>query len=207
MDNQAEEWGNGVPQDVGRLINTISHQLKRQMWVPHVIDIQVHMIRAEEENDSLTNMQRHILHYILFQSLKKEIYQKDVEQEFQIRRSTATGTLQLLEKNGFITREAVEWDARLKKITPTSKAEGVRERILENIRYMEELLVWDIDPEKLKICLEVLEKMSLNLSQNEKPSDEQRNAGTETDAGGKASEDLSGNYNNKEKGEENKDHE
>ena len=194
MDNQAEEWGNGVPQDVGRLINTISHQLKRQMC-------------AEEENDSLTNMQRHILHYILFQSLKKEIYQKDVVQEFQIRRSTATGTLQLLEKNGFITREAVEWDARLKKITPTSKAEGVRERILENIRYMEELLVWDIDPEKLKICLEVLEKMSLNLSQNEKPSDEQRNAGTETDAGGKASEDLSGNYNNKEKGEENKDHE
>lgn len=72
---------------------------------------------------------------------------------------------------------------------------------------MEELLVWDIDPEKLKICLEVLEKMSLNLSQNEKPSDEQRNAGTEADAGGKASEDLSGNYNNKEKGEENKDHE
>ncbi len=43
MDNQAEEWGNGVPQDVGRLINTISHQLKRQMC-------------AEEENDSLTNM-------------------------------------------------------------------------------------------------------------------------------------------------------
>ena len=58
MDNQAEERGNGVPQDVGRLINTISHQLKRQMC-------------AEEENDSLTNMQRHILHYILFQSLKK----------------------------------------------------------------------------------------------------------------------------------------
>ena len=78
--------------DVGRLINTISHQLKRQMCV-------------QEEEDSLTtNMQRLVLHYILFQSLQRDIYQKDVEKEFQIRRSTATGTLQILEKNGFITR-------------------------------------------------------------------------------------------------------
>ena len=94
MDNQAEERGNGVPQDVGRLINTISHQLKRRMCI-------------QEEEDSLTtNMQRLVLHYILFESLKRDIYQKDVEKEFQIRRSTATGTLQILEKNGFINRTA-----------------------------------------------------------------------------------------------------
>ena len=85
--------------DVGRLINTLSHQLKRQMCV-------------QEEEDSLTtNMQRLVLHYILFQSLQRDIYQKDVEKEFQIRRSTATGTLQILEKNGFITREPVKQDA------------------------------------------------------------------------------------------------
>ena len=72
--------------DVGRLINTISHQLKRRMCI-------------QEEEDSLTtNMQRLVLHYILFESLKRDIYQKDVEKEFQIRRSTATGTLQILEK-------------------------------------------------------------------------------------------------------------
>ena len=81
-----------------------------------------------------------VLHYILFQSLKKDIYQKDIEKEFQIRRSTATGILQLLEKNGFVIRETVEWDARLKKLVPTAKAEGVREEILSNIRYMETIL-------------------------------------------------------------------
>ena len=109
--------------DVGRLINTLSHQLKRQMCV-------------QEEEDSLTtNMQRLVLHYILFQSLQRDIYQKDVEKEFQIRRSTATGTLQILEKNGFITREPVKQDARLKKLMPTEKAKGVRQHILDNIRY------------------------------------------------------------------------
>lgn len=141
--------------DVGRLINTLSHQLKRQMC-------------AHESEDSLTNMQRHVLHYILFQSLQHDIYQKDLEKEFQIRRSTASGTLQLLEKNGFIRREAVERDARLKKIVPTDKARGVREHILGNIRYMESTLRRGIPEKKLKVCMEVLEQMSANLTENEK---------------------------------------
>lgn len=145
---------------MGRLINKLSHQLKRQMCI-------------QEEEDSLTtNMQRLMLHYILFESLKREIYQKDVEKEFQIRRSTATGTLQILEKNGFITRKPVEKDARLKKLVPTAKAEGVREHILENIRYIEELLVGNIPEEKLAVCREVLKQMSENLSVNEKMREE-----------------------------------
>ncbi len=71
--------------DVGKIINRISHQLKRRM-------------NCHEEEDSLTNMQRHVLHYILLQSMSRDIYQKDVEAEFQIRRSTATGILQLFGK-------------------------------------------------------------------------------------------------------------
>ena len=47
--------------DVGRLINTISHQLKRRMSIP------------EEEDSLRTNMQRLVLHYILFESLKRDI--------------------------------------------------------------------------------------------------------------------------------------
>ena len=146
--------------DVGRLINTLSHQLKRQMCV-------------QEEEDSLTtNMQRLVLHYILFQSLQRDIYQKDVEKEFQIRRSTATGTLQILEKNGFITREPVKQDARLKKLMPTEKAKAVRQHILDNIRYVEELLAKDIPEEKLTVCREVLMQMSENLSGDEKRREE-----------------------------------
>ena len=146
--------------DVGRLINTISHQLKRRMSIP------------EEEDSLRTNMQRLVLHYILFESLKRDIYQKDVEKEFQIRRSTATGTLQILEKNGFITRDPVKEDARLKKLTPTDKAKGVRQHILDNIRYVEGLLAGEIPEEKLTVCREVLQQMSENLSCDEKRREE-----------------------------------
>lgn len=140
---------------VGRLINTISHQLKRNTC-------------SHEEEDDLTNIQRHILHYILFQSLKGDVYQKDVEREFQIRRSTVTGIVQLLEKKGFITRESVEWDARLKKVVPTQKAEEVRQHIIVNIEQTEKMLKRGISEEELEVCLDVLERMSENLSGNEK---------------------------------------
>ena len=128
-----------------------------------------------EEESGLTNMQKRVLHHILFQSLRKDIYQKDIEKEFQIRRSTATGILQLLEKNGFVVRESVEWDARLKKIVPTEKAEGVREEILSNIRYMEKILKQGISKQDMETCRKVLEQMSENLSGNEKKSKGEEN--------------------------------
>ena len=141
--------------DVGRLINMISHQLKRQMCF-------------HEEESELTNMQKRVLHHILFQSLRKDIYQKDIEKEFKIRRSTASGILRLLEKNGFVARENVEWDARLKKLVPTEKAEGVREEILSNIRYVEKILRQGISDQDMETCRRVLEQISANLSGNEK---------------------------------------
>lgn len=98
---------------MGRLIQMLSHQMKRKNCIVTMID-----------GDSLTVMQKHILKFILLETLHREIYQKDIEEEFQIRKSTVTGILQLMEKNGFIYRESVEKDARLKRIVPTKKAEA-----------------------------------------------------------------------------------
>lgn len=147
--------GHDCTHDVGRLINTLSHQLKRQISFP-------------EEESSLTNIQRLVLNYILFHVLKGDVYQKDIEREFQIRRSTATATLQLLERKGFICRETAEWDARFKKLIPTEKTEKLREQIISNTQYMENLLKTGIPEEDLQVCLRVLERMSENLSGNEK---------------------------------------
>ena len=141
--------------DAGKLINMISHQMKRQNCFP-------------EKESGLTNMQRLVLHYILFQAPLGDIYQKDIEKAFQIRRSSATGILQLLEKNGFIYRETVEWDARLKKLLPTQKALELKEQIIAHIQYMEAMLRRGIPEADLKICLQVLEQMSANLSGGEK---------------------------------------
>nr|WP_317282236.1 MarR family winged helix-turn-helix transcriptional regulator [uncultured Sellimonas sp.] len=136
---------------IGRIIHMISHQLKRQGT-------------SHEEITRLTPMQKHILTYIVFESTKQELYQKDIEEEFQIRRSTASGILQLMEKNGFIVRESVEKDARLKRILPTEKAEKLRMQILNNIRESEKKMKSGIPEKEIEICLSVLRRILKNIS-------------------------------------------
>lgn len=140
--------------EVGRMINSLSHQLKRQMCIL-------------EEESGLTNMQSLVLHYIAFQTVERDLYQKDVEKAFQIRRSTATGILQFLEKEGYIYRESVDRDARLKKIVPTEKTVELHGHIISNIRHMERILQEGIPEEDLEVCVRVLEQMSANLAGNE----------------------------------------
>ena len=85
--------------------------------------------------------------------------------------------LQLLEKNGFIQRESVKQDARLKKIIPTKKAEAIRSVIQENINEMETQLREGISDTDFTIGMDVLRQMLYNLSKNENKM-ESSNIGT-----------------------------
>ena len=80
---------------MGKLIHMLSHEMKRNQPIDKVI-------KAD-----LTIMQKHILKFILLETMHKDLYQKDIEEEFQIRKSTVTGYVQLMEKNGYLTRESV----------------------------------------------------------------------------------------------------
>lgn len=141
--------------NVGKLIHILSHHLRRQNTIA-------------QKDIVLTHMQRHVLQYILLQSMKRDIYQKDIEKEFQIRKSTASGILQLMEKNGYILRVSDPQDSRLKKIVLTPSAEALKEGVLENIRRTERKLTQDIPAEELDQCKRVLQKMLSNLIQNER---------------------------------------
>ena len=139
---------------VVRVVHMLSHQLKRRGTMPEV-------------EMGLTPMQKHILTFILFETMERDLYQRDIEEEFCIRRSTASGILQLMEKNGFIYRKSVAKDARLKQIIPTEKAEKLGMDILANIQEMEKKLTTGIPKEDLEVCLRVLQKMICNLSDEE----------------------------------------
>ena len=117
-----------------------------------------------EMETGLTPMQKHILTFILFETMERDLYQRDIEEEFRIRRSTASGILKLMEKNGFIYRKSVARDARLKQIVPTEKAEKFRMDILMNIKETERRLTEGISKPDLEVCLKVLRHMLLNLS-------------------------------------------
>ena len=122
---------------VGRIIHMLSHQLKRRGTMPEV-------------EMGLTPMQKHVLTFILFETMERDLYQRDIEEEFRIRRSTASGILQLMEKNGFLLREPVAYDARLKKLVLTPKALAVHEGVISRIRATEARITKDVTPEELE---------------------------------------------------------
>ena len=57
-----------------------------------------------DEKAGITRMQAWIIGY-LYRNSGQDIFQKDLEAEFQIARSTASGILQVMEKKNLITRQ------------------------------------------------------------------------------------------------------
>lgn len=136
--------------DAGRVIGMLSNQIKRQLDGIII-------------NDTLTGMQGRFLHFILTRSDVQDLFQRDLEEEFNLRRSTATGILQLMEKGGLLYRESVDYDARLKKIVVTPKGKQRKAQVEESIRALEERLQRGISEEDMSVFYRVMEQMSRNL--------------------------------------------
>ncbi len=107
----------------------------------------------------------HILFY-LYKNRKNDIYQKDIEDAFSIRRSTATGVLQRMEKNGLIIRSSCNFDARLKTISLTDKALALLQRIDESLDETETIVRKDISQSDLDIFFKVIKKMIGNMEEH-----------------------------------------
>lgn len=115
--------------------------------------------------DKLTGTHGRALGY-LHRNRDRDIFQKDFEQEFNIRRSTASSILSLMEKNGLIKRESVEYDARLKKITLTEKAVEIQKLVDASFDRFEEMLGKGIDEAELEVFLKVLDKIRANIERS-----------------------------------------
>ena len=70
----------------------------------------------------LTGTQMLIIEYLASFAQNKSIYQKDIEHEFNIRKSTATNVLRLMAEKGLITKKVDQHDTRFKAIILTEKA-------------------------------------------------------------------------------------
>ncbi|MBQ1243233.1 MAG: MarR family transcriptional regulator [Clostridia bacterium] len=116
----------------------------------------------KEYIDKLTGTHGWALGY-LHRNRDRDIFQKDFEKEFDIRRSTASHILSLMEENGMITRESVPYDARLKKIVLTEKAMNIEEEVMQFFDKLEQEFEKNITKEELEIFYSVLDKINDNI--------------------------------------------
>ena len=98
-------------------------------------------------------------------SEKKEIFQRDIEAEFYIARSTVTCLVKQMEQKGYIARVAVERDCRLKRLCLLEKGEKLHECFLQNIDNVEKKVREGIDEEELQTFFKVAKQIRENLEQ------------------------------------------
>ncbi len=134
----------------GKKINQISNRLRRRS-------------RAIQETIGISGAQGNILNYILVESQNRSVYQKDIEEEFGLRPSTATEALKSLEKNELIRREPDPEDGRYKKIVFTEKAEQIEVVLRSEIEESEEILLRGVTEKEQQEFLRIAEKMLQNL--------------------------------------------
>ena len=146
---------------IGLEIRKLNHEMNRNL------ELQV----KAEGIDEVTLMHGWIMRY-LYENREKEIYQKDIEKHFSIGRSTVTSIIQLMEKKGFIERQAVQSDARLKKVLLTEKGEKTHETIEALIIQLNQNMMEGIEPEELQTFLEVLSKIRQNIERKRKEKKE-----------------------------------
>ena len=100
-----------MEKNIGRLVKKASNQLGREF-------------DQFAKPFDLTGMQMSIIDFISY-GLKEEYFQQDIEQEFNIQRSTTTVLLQRMEKKELIYRQVSQKDARQKSVHLTQKAQDL----------------------------------------------------------------------------------
>lgn len=135
---------------VGKKINILSHKIKRRIG----------KVALEY---GISSMQAKILGFIYINSYNRDIFQKTIEEEFDIRRSSVTSVLTLMEKNELIKRVSVSEDARLKKIILTEKGIEVNKLVYKEIVEIEKIISNSLKDEELDMFIDVLDKLIKNM--------------------------------------------
>ena len=136
--------------EAGKIINCISNRLRNRSQAVHM-------------ELGIGSAQGKVLNYILVESENHPVYQKEIEEEFGLRPSTATETLKNLEQAELICRVPESEDGRYKKIVFTEQARKIEHILRKEIMESEELLLQGITEEERKEFLRIAEKMLRNL--------------------------------------------
>lgn len=138
--------------EIGYQIRTLSNLLKRKVFEYAPLP----------DRFGLTGMQARIVAY-LYENREMAIYQKDIEERFSIRRSTASRFLKALEEKEILERKTADFDGRLKKLSLTPHALAQHEKIAEKIQMIEQQAASGLTEEEIKQFIAIAEKIKQNL--------------------------------------------
>ena len=108
--------------------------------------------------EQATPMHGWIIEY-LYRHREEPVFQRDIEQEFSITRSTVTNILQLMERKGYIRRLSVPQDARLKQLVLTEEGIQRHEKTLLSLHQTDDYVAGLLTEEENAELLRLLNKL------------------------------------------------
>lgn len=140
--------------DIGFAVRRLSNAIKRD---------------ADKSKDSLgieriKGINGWAINYF-YENRGNDIFQRDFEQKFSIRPSTASRMLKTMERKGFIERISVENDARLKKIVLTEKATEQHKLILADIKRRENKLRQGLTEKEIQQFFDIIHRITANMEE------------------------------------------
>lgn len=137
--------------DIGKSLKKINNLIKRDC--------------AKVPARNVNRLRGWILEYLTANE-GRDVYQRDLETELCVRRSTITEVLNNMERDGLVRRASVGTDKRLKKITLTEKSEEFRLAFKQRIDHIESVMSEGIDAQDLELFKRVIEKITNNLEKH-----------------------------------------
>lgn len=132
----------------------------------HRLDVRASRILCQELSacglDELSGTNGRIIRF-LNENEDHDVYQRDVEKEFGITRSTASRVITLMEEKGLVVRSGVSHDARLKKLTLTEQAKGYGDIMHRHAENMSRRLLEGFTKEETDQLRQYIERMQKNL--------------------------------------------
>ncbi|CDM70206.1 Transcriptional regulator, MarR family [Clostridium bornimense] len=137
---------------IGKEIDILSNKFKR-------------VINHKISKYGVTGIQGKIIGFIKFESVKRDVFQKDIEEEFDIRRSSVTSVITLLEKKGYVRRVSVLKDARLKKLVLTEKGLELHSKVHNDIDDFENYVKDELTEDEMNLFIDILNRVNKRIEE------------------------------------------
>ncbi len=147
--------------------NKLCFEVKR---LGHAIERSIRNDMSRQGFDDMTNMHGWILGY-LYRNKDVDVYQKDIEKEFGISKSTVTNIIQLMEDKGYVIRKADKYDSRLKVVKLTRKGTSMHLKTVEIIDTTMDTLEDGITEQERKTFDRICRKIMRNIELQEEYDD------------------------------------
>ena len=138
--------------DVGKELRSINYLIRRY----------IDNSAAKKAIDSASGSNGWIIAYIADHA-DRDTYQKHLEQEFSITRSTASKLVSSMVEKGLVEKHMVPQDARLKKLTLTPKAQKLADGIAADRREVHNKLTRGFSEEELDQLMGYLGRLKENM--------------------------------------------